>query len=201
VSLAESLEHRGLSLLVGDLSGGNGQLSSLDGDDILVSVLSNAGQLISGCVTLLSLLTRLGEDNQLRLELLNAVHVGGHRNLVLVSTSLVNGDTDGAGELHGNTGLLQLSGSETTALANLEVVSLSGGNHNRSQQTGNRSGENLGGLGLTRESSSLLTSRLVEPGSDIGVVLKEGINIFEQETTYVLLVVRVGQDVVTDDHC
>jgi hypothetical protein len=42
---------------------------------------------------------------------------------------------------------------------------------------------------------------LVEPGSDIGVVLKEGINIFEQETTYVLLVVRVGQDVVTDDHC
>lgn len=185
VSLAESLEDRGRSLLVGDLSGSHGQLSSLDGDDILVSVLSNVGQLISGGVALLGLLTGLGEHNKLGLVLLDTVHVGGDGSLVLVSTSLVDGDTDGAGELHGNAGLLQLNGGETTALANLEVVSLSGGNHNRSQQTRNRSRENPGGLSLTRESSGLMTSRLVEPGSDIGVVLKEDdINLNKHRHTF-----------------
>ena len=174
VSLAESLKDGNLSVSVGDLSSGNGHLSSLDGDDILVGVLSNVSELSLGGVALLGLGT-LGEHNELSLVLLNAVDVDGDGRLRLVSASSVDGDTDGASELDWDTSLLQLNGGETATLADLEVVSLSGGNHNRSQQTSNWSWENSGSLGLTGESSGLVTSRLVEPSSNIGVVLKDDI--------------------------
>jgi hypothetical protein len=174
VSLAESLKDGNLSVSVGDLSSGNGHLSPLDWDDILVSVLSNVCELSLGGVALLGLAT-LGEHNELSLVLLNAVDVDGDGRLRLVSASSIHGDSDGTGEFLGNTSLLQLNGGETATLADLEVVSLSGWNHNRSQQTSNWSWENSGSLGLTGESSGLVTSRLVEPSSNIGVVLNEDI--------------------------
>ena len=150
VSLSKSLEDRCLSLGIGDLAGSHGQLSALDGDDILVCVLGNAGELSTGGVTSLGLASGSGEHKQLGLELLDAVHVGGSSLFTLVASSLVHGETDSAGELHGNTGLLQLRGGETSTLADLEVVTLSGRHNNGSQQTGDRSGENSGSLGLTR---------------------------------------------------
>ena len=175
MSLSESLEDGNLSVGVRDLSSSDSHLGSLDGDDVLVGVLSHVGELLLGGIALLGLLARLGEHNQLRLVLLDSVNVGSQRNLVLVSASLVNGDTDRASELHGNSGLLQLSGGETATLANLEVVSLGGGSHHRSQQSSHGSGENLSGLSLTSQSSGLMTSWLVEPGSNIGVVLRKEI--------------------------
>ena len=151
-----------------------------------MSVLSNVGQLSLGGITLLCL-SVLGEDNKLSLELVDSVNVGCDGRGVLVSSSLVNGDTDGAGELHRNTSLLELNRGETSTLANLEVVSLGGRNHNWSQETGNRSREDSSSLSLTSQSSGLMTSWLVKPGSDISVM--------------VLLIVSVGQHVVSNRHC
>ena len=173
VSLSESLEDRSLSLGIGDLAGSHGQLSALDGDDILVCVLGNAGELSTGGVTSLGLASGSGEHKQLGLELLDAVHVGGSSLFTLVASSLVHGETDSAGELHGNTGLLQLRGGETSTLADLEVVTLSGRHNDRSQQTSDRSGEHSGSLGLTSQTSGLMASWLVEPSSNISVVLRK----------------------------
>ena len=200
VSLSEGLKDRGLAVLVRDLARSDRKLGSLDGDDVLVGVLSNVGQLLAGGVTLLGL-TLLGEDNQLSLELLDSVNVGGNSLLVLVSASLVNSDTDGSSELHGNTSLLELNGGEAATLADLEVVSLGGRNNNWSQQTGNRSGENSGGLSLTSQSSGLMTSWLVEPGSNISVMLRNNTKADSFKITYVLLEVNIGQHVVSNRHC
>jgi hypothetical protein len=171
-SLSESSKDRLLSLFLGDLSRGDGQLLSLDRNNILMSVLRDVRQLFSGGITLLGLLAGLGEDDKLGLVLLNAVNVGCHGCFILVSASSINSDSDGASELHWNTGLLQLNGGETSTLANLEVVSLSGRDHDRSEEPCNRSGENRSSLSLARESSCLMASWLVEPSPDVGVVLK-----------------------------
>ncbi len=48
-----------------------------------------------------------------------------------------------------NTGLLELSGGETTALSDLEVVPLSLRSDDGSEETSNGSRENLSSLGLT----------------------------------------------------
>ena len=114
-----------------------------------MSVLNNISELLLGGITLLSLLTRLGENNELGLELTDSLNVGGQSLVVLVSSSLVNSNTNSSGKLNRNTGLLKLSRSEPTTLPDLKVVPLSLRSNDGSQETSNRSRENLGSLGLT----------------------------------------------------
>jgi hypothetical protein len=201
VSLSQGLEDGGLAISVGDLSSSDSQLGSLDWDDILVSILGNVGELLTSGITLLSLAVLLGEDNELSLEFLDSVNVGSKSLLVLVSASLVNSDTDSASELGWDTSLLQLSRSETATLANLEVVSLSWRNNDWSEETGDWSWENSSSLSLTSQSSGLMTSWLVEPGSNISVMLRIDRNIKQISLTYVLLIVSVWQHVVSNRHC
>lgn len=62
--------------------------------------------LVSGRVELLELTALAGEEDQARLVVLEAVDVGNERLLGVVDTAVVNGDTDGASELGGDTSFL-----------------------------------------------------------------------------------------------
>jgi len=62
--------------------------------------------LVSGRVELLELTALAGEEDQAGLVVLEAVDVGDERLLGVVDTTVVNGDTDGAGELGRDTSFL-----------------------------------------------------------------------------------------------
>lgn len=177
-TLSQGGENRSLLLLGSDLSRYDGGRSLGQRNDILVSVLSNVGQLVSSGVALLGLLARLGEDNQLRLELVDTVDIHRNSGLALVAASLVNGDSNGTSQLDWHSRLLELNGGESATLSELEVVPLSLRNNNGSQQTGNWSWENSCGLSLTSQSASLMTGWLVEPSLREGVLL-EVVNVWQ----------------------
>lgn len=62
--------------------------------------------LVSGRVKLLELTALAGEEDQAGLVVLEAVDVGDERLLGVVDTAVVNGNTDSAGELGGDTSFL-----------------------------------------------------------------------------------------------
>lgn len=65
--------------------------------------------LLSRRVELLELTALAGEEDETGLVVLKAVDVGDERLLGVVDTAVVNGDTDGAGELGGDTSFLNNS--------------------------------------------------------------------------------------------
>ena len=62
--------------------------------------------LLSGRVKLLELTALAGEEDQASLVVLEASNIGDERLLGVVDTAVVNGDTDGASELLGDTSFL-----------------------------------------------------------------------------------------------
>lgn len=72
--------------------GGEGSLGGVD--------------IVSGRVELLELTALAGEEDQTGLVVLETVDVGDERLLGVVDTAVVNGDTDGTGELGGDTSFL-----------------------------------------------------------------------------------------------
>lgn len=79
---------------------------ALSGEGSLGSV-----DLLSGRVELLELAALAGEEDETGLVVLKAVDVGDERLLGVVDTAVVNGDTDGAGELGGDASFLDNSGN------------------------------------------------------------------------------------------
>ena len=78
---------------------------------------------------------------------------------------MVDGNTDGAGVLLAETGSLDLLNGETTAGADLGVVSESGASDSRAEGLDGSETE-LGSLSLTSSTSPLLGTGLVEPDLD-----------------------------------
>ena len=62
--------------------------------------------LVGGGVELLELAALAGEEDEAGLVVLETVDVGSERLLGVVDTAVVNGDTDGTGELNGDTSFL-----------------------------------------------------------------------------------------------
>jgi len=151
----------------------------LEGDDVLDGqsgggtgndVLSGLGRLdiLSRGVTLLGLSVAAGEENETLPELLEALDVGLEALLGKVLAAGVDRDTDGAGELAGDTGGLQLNERETTAGANAAVVLNGRASHNGAEEVdGTRS--DLGSLRNTGVTSGLLLARLVEVHADVAL--------------------------------
>ena len=182
MSLAEGGEDRGLGISLSDLSGSDSELLSNNWDDVLMGVLGNIGELSLSGITSLCLLAGSWEDHELRLEFLNSINIGSSG----VASSLIDGDADGSSKLHWNTGLLEFRRSESSTLSDLEVVSLSLGGDDGSQETSNGSWEDSGGLGLTSQATGLMARRLVEPCADISVMA--------------LFVMCIGEHVVLSNH-
>merc|ERR1711973_963652 len=79
---------------------------------------------------------------------------------------MVNTESNGGSILPGNTSCLQFFKSEASAHSHLSIVLVCWTSHNWSQQASYRSGSNGQSLLLTSHSSTLLSSRLVEPSLD-----------------------------------
>ncbi|GMS98549.1 hypothetical protein PENTCL1PPCAC_20724, partial [Pristionchus entomophagus] len=144
------------SLLVDDLGEGKDGSAELSGDlelfGLAVSLLGG-GQL-------------LGEEDELSLVSLQTLNVGFLRLEGLVSSAVVNRDSDSAGIDLADAGLLELIKGESTSEANASVVSLGDATDGRSEETGDGTRGNLGSLSNTGETSALLAGGLVEPGLD-----------------------------------
>ena len=162
-SLAEGLVGVELLLLGGDGTG----LLGLDGSRQGKSSLDVADSLDVGEVDLLVLvlLGQLGDDHEARLVGLDALNVDLEALLRLVAAAVVNGDTDRAGVLLAEAGLLDLLNGETTAGADLGVVSEGRASDSGAEGLDGAQAE-LGSLGLTRSASPLLGTGLVEPDLD-----------------------------------
>lgn len=150
-----------------------------------MGILGNVLELVTRSITLLDL-GATGEDNKLRHVLLKTKHVGLLGFDGLVPSSHINSDSNGASLEGGNTNLLELLGSEATTKSHLVVIALSGGADGRPQKTGSGTREDSSCLSLSGDSTTSMTSSLVEPSLDM------------REST--LVVVTVRKDVVMADH-
>ena len=136
--------------------------------------------------TLLDLAILSGEQDKLGLVSVQSLDVelltlsGG------VSSAVVNGDADGAGKGGAETGSLELTKSEATAVPDLAGVLACARGHNRAQLL-NGSGVHSFSLGLSLLKSDSLLAWLVEVDSDSELP--------------VLAEMYVGDDVIVLDHC
>lgn len=162
-SLAKSLVSVERLLLGSDSTG----LLGLDSLGQRKNGLNLANSLDVGKVDLLVLvlLGELGDNNETSLVSLDALNVELEALLGLVATTVVDGDADGAGVLLAKTGSLDLLNGETTAGADLGVVSKGGASDSGAEGL-NGSETKLGSLGLTSSASPLLGTGLVEPDLD-----------------------------------
>ena len=96
-----------------------------------------------------------GEDDQLRLVLLQALDVGVHGRNAAVGAASINGDTDGLGQLAVDAGSLQLVQREATASAHTAVVAGGLAAHDGAQLVERARGDG-GGLGGTGGTAGLL---------------------------------------------
>jgi len=176
----------GLHLIGDDLSTNQSVGVARNGDDLLVSVLSGGLELSLGGIALARLGVLAGEEDELGLVGLEAVHVGLERLGAAILAAVINGNADGHGKSAGDTGLLELIKGEAAAQAHLVVVTLGGRVDDRAEKTRGRAGEGGGSLLLTVKAAALGASWLVQPGLD--------------QLLPVLLVVPVGQDVVVLNH-
>lgn len=163
--LAEGRVSLELLVLLGDLTGAFSNDGIDDGEGTGNALLGGSSTVGSRAVTLLGGLGLLGEDNQ-------AGHVGGQAGLVqlqgllgAVAATVVDGNTDGASNLAGDPGSLQLVQGEATAGTDLAVV-LDGGAADGGAEGLDGAGGNEGGLGDTGGAAALLAAGLVEPGPD-----------------------------------
>jgi len=127
-------------------------------------------------VALLGLAGLLREDDQSAPVLLEPLDVD---LLALLGPSVppvVDDDTQTLGLLLGDTSLLQLGKSETSAEPDLGVVSLSGSSDSGSEKL-ERSDSESEGLLLTSDTPGVLSAGLVEPGLDTLLLRKKGINV------------------------
>lgn len=139
---------------------------------------------ISGIVdeTLLDLSFLLGEQDQFGDVGLQSSLIQIQRFLALVSSSMIDRDTHGAGEGNSESGGLDffqskaLNSRNYSALFDLAVVSHSGATDDGSEGF-SRSREQLGGFSFSSVKSSLFTSRLVEPGSHKTLPVFSEVNI------------------------
>ena len=103
----------------------NGEGGTDTGDEALRLALSKGGlgsvDLLSGRVKLLELTALAGEENQASLVVLEAGNIGDERLLRVVDTAVVNGDTDGASELLGDTSFLKCGERSCKPLTMFEV--------------------------------------------------------------------------------
>merc|ERR1719171_2207216 len=182
---------RGLLLLrAGDGARLDAQLRLRDGDDLLQGVLRHVLQLRTRGVALLHALRAraLWEDLQLGHVQLQPLHILLQALRAAVLAAVVHGDADREREPLGDLGLLELREREALAQAQLHVVPLRWGVHDRPQESPDRAGRDGGRLLLPREAAALLPARLVEPGPEAELLLP---------LVAALLEVDVGDDVVS----
>mmetsp|Transcript_7992 Transcript_7992/g.14343 ORF Transcript_7992/g.14343 Transcript_7992/m.14343 type:complete len:241 (-) Transcript_7992:104-826(-) len=153
----------------------------LDGHQ-LSSQLGRGLQLLGRGIASLRLVGALGEHNQVALVRLQPVHVLLHALEGLVAAAVVNSNTDGGRKLRGDASLLELLQGEATAEADLHVVPLALGVHDRAKGTIHRAREHLLGLGGAGIPAADFARGLVEPGAHVELPL--------------LLEVAVGDNVV-----
>mmetsp|Transcript_60876 Transcript_60876/g.113848 ORF Transcript_60876/g.113848 Transcript_60876/m.113848 type:complete len:207 (+) Transcript_60876:100-720(+) len=136
-----------------------------DGDDLLQRVLRHVLQLGSRSVTLPDLLrsSLFGEEHKLGHIQLQTLDICLQALRATISSTMVNGNANGLGELLWDLGLLQFIQREALAQAKLHVVALCGRMHHWSQQASHRAREGLGCLGLAGVGSALLAAGLIQP--------------------------------------
>ena len=155
----------------------SGDVGLVQGDDFPMGILSNVLELVTRSITLLDL-GATGEDDELGQVLLKTKHVGLLGLDGLVPSSHVYSDSDGTSLKSGNTGLLELLGSEATTKSHLVVIALSRRADRGSQKTSSGTREDSSCLSLSGDSTTSVTSSLVEPSLDM------------RESTLVVVTVR-----------
>lgn len=158
-------------LLVVGGDGGEGGLllgSGSGQDDARVVGGSGGLALLGGGVvdeSLLGLAVLSGEEDQLRLVLVESLHVQLQLLLARRSASVVDGNTDSASEGGAQASTLQLSQSEATAVSDLAGVPSRGGRHDGTQLV-QRPGEHCLSFRLSLLITSKLLAWLVEVDAD-----------------------------------
>lgn len=128
-------------------------------------------------VALLGLASLAGEHNQALLVRLQSLHIQLLSLLAQIPPPVVNGNSQSAGLLSSNTGLLELSKSESTSLADLDVVSDGGRTDGRAEKL-ERTHTELGGLGGASLAAAEFAPGLVEPGAHAALpVLAEVVRV------------------------
>merc|ERR1719326_2558071 len=130
------------------------------------SQLHGLGHLLSSGVTLPWLLGVDGEQDHLRLELLQPLSVQLQRLHTLVPATVVNSNTNGPGELLAQTSSLDFLKCEPTSSPLLEVVLVGWAGDHRPQLSDGTRG-NLSSLGNPVLAPADLPGRLVEPSLHI----------------------------------
>jgi hypothetical protein len=182
-------------LLLSVLFSDGGELNSVDNvfswkSDTGDLVGSGSGfELFSGGVvdeTLLWLVLASGEDNELALVGVESCNVQLELLLTGRSSSVINGDSDGFGEVGGQTSILEFSKSKTSSVSDFASI-LAGGLGNNRTKALSRSGEDAGSFSNSILVSLDLLRRLVE------VSLGSSLPMLAQ--------VDVDDHVVVLDHC
>merc|ERR1719232_447097 len=138
--------------------------------DGLANVLLHVLQLAHGGVSLSQVGISLSwEDQQFGLVFLQSVSVQLQGLLGLVTTTMIDGDTNGQSLLAWNSGSLQLFQGETTSDSQLKVVSSSWWVDNWTKISVSWSWKGSSGSLLSDGSSGFLTSGLVEPSLDVSL--------------------------------
>merc|ERR1712032_935587 len=169
-SLLSNTDHSSVSSLYSELGVGSEVLHVVgDGDHLQAWALLGerhdvgSGELVGGGVSLLCLSGLAWEQDQLALVLFQALDVVLERLEGLVRASVVDGDTDGWGNLDWDAGLLELLVSETLSESHLGVVADGLGANLWAKGTRDWPWEGGSGLGSTSFPSADLSTRLVEP--------------------------------------
>lgn len=123
----------------------------------------------------------VGQNDQSSFVLQQALLVGSQRFLAAVLAAVVDGNTNGSGELAGDAGSLEFLQGKAAASSDLQVVLDGGATDDRAESI---SGARAGGGSLlgAGDTTGLLLAGLVEPGLDATLPL--------------LVEVSVGDDVV-----
>merc|ERR1712032_68798 len=157
-SLLSNTDHSSVSSLYSELGVGSEVLHVVGSGE-----LGGGGALVGGGVSLLCLSGLAWEQDQLALVLFQALDVVLERLEGLVRASVVDGDTDGWGNLDWDAGLLELLVSETLSESHLGVVADGLGANLWAKGTRDWPWEGGSGLGSTSSPSADLSTRLVEP--------------------------------------
>jgi len=174
--LTQSLVGRELGFVFGNFTWRFGRFHLNHRNDRLRLDLGGNVHLFLGGVSLMRLAQLLGEEDEFRSVLLEALYVLLQRLDALVAATVVNRDADRSGEVLVETGGLDLLQSET-ATKTLLLVVLDGGASDNGPERGGGSWDDGGSLGLPGLGASDLSCRLVEPCFDtvLPILLEMGV--------------------------